>query len=300
MAQDGNSNYRAMVENQIFDGNAVRVRAAGLTRRHMCPAINVADTPRQSHLNADLKTDPGWTGRSRHFQPRINADERRFSAVAMTLSGLSRRQAGPCAPAVTDEDSEVGSHYIAAMKIADRYSYAGRKWVFERVRPVIGGSIGHDAVALKGVDSTKARASLYSTEHEAGRLFGRKQALESPQATIASEKPFIVISACKCLSCASRSAEHHWRRAPRYMATWADAPTSRTSGRQIVVGSIFRRNVTISSQKVVRVVSGLERSEASIVCWPIHLPHALDVAAAGRCVLGQQEGESIRPGSVRF
>ena len=90
------------------------------------------------------------------------------------------------------------------------------------------------------------------------------------------------------------------RRAPRYMATWADAPTSRTSGWQVVVGSTFRRNVTISSQKVVRVVSGLERSEASIVCWPIHLPHALDVAAAGRCVLGQQEGESIRPGSVGF
>ena len=110
---------------------------------------------------------------------------------------------------MADEDFEIGSHYIAAMKIAGRYSYARRKWVFERVRPIIGSSIGHDAVALKGVDSAKARASLYSTEHGEGRLFGRKQALVAPQAIIASEKPFIAISVCKCLPCAGRSAGHH-------------------------------------------------------------------------------------------
>ena len=36
--------------------------------------------------------------------------------------------------------------------------------------------MGDDAVILEGVDSPEARASLYSTVHGAGRLFGRKEA----------------------------------------------------------------------------------------------------------------------------
>src|ERR1700723_2152025 len=122
-------------------------------------------------------------------------------------------------PAVVDEDSELGRRYIAAMQLAGRYSYAGREWVIERVRKIIGGtvtdmvhnhhnyawrenhdgrdlwvvrkgatpafpgqrgfvggSMGDDAVIIEGVDSPEARASLYSTVHGAGRLFGRKEA----------------------------------------------------------------------------------------------------------------------------
>ncbi len=122
-------------------------------------------------------------------------------------------------PAVIDEDSELGRRYIAAMQLAGRYAYAGREWVVERVRRIVGGnvtetvhnhhnyawrethngrdlwvvrkgatpafpgqrgfvggSMGDDAVILEGVDSAQARASLYSTVHGAGRLFGRKEA----------------------------------------------------------------------------------------------------------------------------
>jgi tRNA-splicing ligase RtcB len=122
-------------------------------------------------------------------------------------------------PAVIDEDSELGRRYIAAMQLAGRYSYAGREWVVERVRKIVGGSVtdlvhnhhnyawrethngrdlwvvrkgatpafpgqrgfvggsmGDDAVIIEGVDSPQARASLYSTVHGAGRLFGRNAA----------------------------------------------------------------------------------------------------------------------------
>jgi tRNA-splicing ligase RtcB (3'-phosphate/5'-hydroxy nucleic acid ligase) len=122
-------------------------------------------------------------------------------------------------PTVVDEDSEIGRRYVAAMQLAGRYSYAGREWVIERVRRLIGGtvqdmvhnhhnyawrethggrdlwvvrkgatpalpgqrgfvggSMGDDAVIIEGVDSEEARASLYSTVHGAGRLFGRMQA----------------------------------------------------------------------------------------------------------------------------
>ena len=36
--------------------------------------------------------------------------------------------------------------------------------------------MGDDAVIVEGVDSEEAKASLYSTVHGAGRLFGRKEA----------------------------------------------------------------------------------------------------------------------------
>ncbi len=122
-------------------------------------------------------------------------------------------------PAIVDEDSELGARYIAAMELAGRYAYAGREWVVDRVRKIIGGnllesvhnhhnyawrerhgdrdlwvvrkgatpafpgqkgfvggSMGDDCVILEGVDSEDAKASLYSTVHGAGRLFGRKEA----------------------------------------------------------------------------------------------------------------------------
>jgi tRNA-splicing ligase RtcB (3'-phosphate/5'-hydroxy nucleic acid ligase) len=44
-------------------------------------------------------------------------------------------------PAVVDEDSELGRRYIAAMQLAGRYAYAGREWVVERVRKIIGGAV---------------------------------------------------------------------------------------------------------------------------------------------------------------
>src|SRR5215813_3006777 len=44
-------------------------------------------------------------------------------------------------PAVVDQDSEIGCRYIAAMEIAGRYAYAGREWVIERVRKIIGGAV---------------------------------------------------------------------------------------------------------------------------------------------------------------
>ena len=44
-------------------------------------------------------------------------------------------------PAVVDEDSEIGRRYIAAMQLAGRYAYAGREWVVERVRQIIGGTV---------------------------------------------------------------------------------------------------------------------------------------------------------------
>lgn len=122
-------------------------------------------------------------------------------------------------PTVLDEHSALGQSYIAAMELAGRYAYAGREWVVERVRRIIGGavqesihnhhnyawrethqgrdlwvvrkgatpsapgqrgfvggSMGDDAVIIEGVESAGNAASLYSSIHGAGRVFGRNEA----------------------------------------------------------------------------------------------------------------------------
>lgn len=46
-------------------------------------------------------------------------------------------------PAVVDEGSAVGQSYLTGMELAGRYAYAGREWVVERVRQIIGGAVTH-------------------------------------------------------------------------------------------------------------------------------------------------------------
>jgi tRNA-splicing ligase RtcB (3'-phosphate/5'-hydroxy nucleic acid ligase) len=47
---------------------------------------------------------------------------------------------------------------------------------FPGERGFVGGSMGDDAVIIEGVESEEAKASLYSTVHGAGRMFGRREA----------------------------------------------------------------------------------------------------------------------------
>ncbi len=63
-------------------------------------------------------------------------------------------------PAVVDEDSELGRRYVAAMELAGRYAYAGREWVVERVRRIIGGAV---------VDSVHNRHNYAWRETHGGR-----------------------------------------------------------------------------------------------------------------------------------
>jgi len=44
-------------------------------------------------------------------------------------------------PAVVPDNTPLGEAYIAGMKLAGRYAYAGREWVVERVRQMIGGTV---------------------------------------------------------------------------------------------------------------------------------------------------------------
>jgi len=202
------------VEHELFDdAEAWKASDMGEYRQK---AVNQLGTVGSGNHYVDLMRDEAgfvWIGV--HFGSRGlgHTSATRYLKAAGGKDGMN------VPPAVIDEDSELGRRYIAAMELAGRYSYAGREWVIERVRKVIGGavtdmvhnhhnyawrenhggrdlwvvrkgatpafpgqrgfvggSMGDDAVIIEGVDSEQSKASLYSTVHGAGRLFGRKEA----------------------------------------------------------------------------------------------------------------------------
>lgn len=122
-------------------------------------------------------------------------------------------------PVLVDAYSDLGAGYRAGVALGGLYAYAGREWVVDRVRQIIGGSVtfsvhnhhnfvwleehngvemwvvrkgatpafpgqygfvggsmGDDAVILRGIDSDLSKQSLYSTVHGAGRVMSRMQA----------------------------------------------------------------------------------------------------------------------------
>ena len=202
------------VEHELFDDSeAWRESDMGEYRQK---AVTQLGTVGSGNHYVDLMRDEaGYVWIGVHFGSRGlgHTSATRYLKAAGGKDGMN------VPPAVIDEDSELGRRYIAAMELAGRYSYAGREWVIERVRKIIGGavtdmvhnhhnyawrenhggrdlwvvrkgatpafpgqrgfvggSMGDDAVIIEGVDSEQSKASLYSTVHGAGRLFGRKEA----------------------------------------------------------------------------------------------------------------------------
>lgn len=122
-------------------------------------------------------------------------------------------------PALIETGTDLADEYLAGMELAGLYAYAGREWVVEKVRSIIGGnvletvhnhhnfawkethfgkdmwvvrkgatpafpdqlgfvggSMGDNAVILKGVDNQEAKDAMHSTVHGAGRTMSRTAA----------------------------------------------------------------------------------------------------------------------------
>lgn len=141
----------------------------------------------------------------------------RITTKYLKIAGAKDDMLSP--PALLEADSDVGRGYLAGVQLGGLYAYAGRDWVVEQVRNIIGGavtfsvhnhhnyvwrethggidmwvvrkgatpafpdqygfvggSMGDDAVILRGVDSGESRLAMYSTVHGAGRTMSRNQA----------------------------------------------------------------------------------------------------------------------------
>jgi tRNA-splicing ligase RtcB len=125
------------VEASLFDDNDAW-RAADMVEYRSKAMSQLGTVGGGNHyvdLMHDVVTQNVWIGV--HFGSRGlgHTSATRYLKAAGGTDGMN------VPPAVVDEDSELGRRYIAAMELAGRYSYAGREWVVERVRKIIGGSI---------------------------------------------------------------------------------------------------------------------------------------------------------------
>jgi tRNA-splicing ligase RtcB len=202
------------VEHELFDDAEAWRESDMEAYRHKAVA-QLGTVGSGNHYVDLMRDDEGYVWIGVHFGSRGlgHTSSTRYLTAAGGKDGIN------VPPTVVDEDSEIGRRYIAAMQLAGRYAYAGREWVVERVRQIIGGTItdsvhnhhnyawrerhggrdlwvvrkgatpafpgqrgfiggsmGDDAVIVEGIDSDEAKASLYSTVHGAGRMFGRMEA----------------------------------------------------------------------------------------------------------------------------
>lgn len=162
-----------------------------------------------------FEDEQGFTWIGVHFGSRGLGHK--ITTKYLALAGAKDGMEVP--PALLEADSDQGRGYLAGIELGGLYAYAGREWVVEKVRQIIGGnvtfsvhnhhnyawrethngqdmwvvrkgatpafpgqygfvggSMGDDAVILRGVDSDESRQSLYSTVHGAGRVMSRTEA----------------------------------------------------------------------------------------------------------------------------
>jgi tRNA-splicing ligase RtcB (3'-phosphate/5'-hydroxy nucleic acid ligase) len=124
------------VEHELFDdAEAWRESDMGEYRQK---AVHQLGTVGSGNHYVDLMRDEAgfvWIG--------VHFGSRGFGHTSATryLKAAGGKDGMHVPPALVDEDSEIGRRYIAAMQLAGRYSYAGREWVVERVRRIIGGKV---------------------------------------------------------------------------------------------------------------------------------------------------------------
>src|SRR5580704_512543 len=123
------------VEHELFDdADAWRESDMGEYRQK---AVAQLGTVGSGNHYVDLMADEdGFVWIGVHFGSRGLG----HTSATRYLKAAGGKDGMHVAPAVVDEDSELGRGYIAAMELAGRYAYAGREWVIERVRQIIGGS----------------------------------------------------------------------------------------------------------------------------------------------------------------
>src|ERR1700732_2020456 len=124
------------VEHELFDdGDAWR--ESDMAEYRQKAAAQLGTVGSGNHYVDLMRDEDGLVWIGVHFGSRGLG----HTSAARYLKAAGGKDGMHVAPAIVDEESELGRRYIAAMGLAGRYSYAGREWVIERVRQIIGGSV---------------------------------------------------------------------------------------------------------------------------------------------------------------
>ncbi len=124
------------VEHALFD-DADAWKASGMEDYRQKAMGQLGTVGSGNHYVDLMEDEEGFVWIGVHFGSRGlgHTSATRYLKMAGGKDGMN------VPPAVVDEDSEVGQRYIAAMELAGRYAYAGREWVVERVRKIVGGEV---------------------------------------------------------------------------------------------------------------------------------------------------------------
>ena len=208
-------NNTEKVDHEIFDrGNALWDEAGVKDLKRM--AENQLGTVGSGNHYVDLMEDAeGYVWIGVHFGSRGLGHK----ITTKALKNIGAKDSMDAEPALIELGTDLADEYLAGMQLAGDYAYAGREWVVEKVRSIIGGnvtftvhnhhnfawlerhfdkdmwvvrkgatpafpgqygfvggSMGDNAVILKGVDSDLSRNAMHSTVHGAGRVMSRTAA----------------------------------------------------------------------------------------------------------------------------
>ena len=124
------------VEHELFD-DAEAWTASDMESYRQKAAAQLGTVGSGNHYVDLLRDEDGLVWIGVHFGSRGLG----HTSATQYLKAAGGKNGINVPPALVDEDSELGRRYIAAMQLAGRYAYAGREWVVERVRRIVGGAV---------------------------------------------------------------------------------------------------------------------------------------------------------------
>jgi tRNA-splicing ligase RtcB len=131
------------------------------------------DVPEIGHLKSMARDQLGTVGSGNHYVDLFEDEEgcvwigvhfgsrglgHKTATTFLTLAG--GKDGIDVEPTVLHQASELGAKYIVGMTLAGDYAYAGREWVVERVRAIVGGNV---------VDTVHNHHNYAWREHHGGR-----------------------------------------------------------------------------------------------------------------------------------
>src|SRR5262249_32207402 len=124
------------VEHELFDDDEAWA-ASGMEDMRQKAAAQLGTVGSGNHYGDLMHDQDGFVWIGVHFGSRGlgHPSATRYLKAAGGKDGMN------VPPAVVDEDGEIGIRYLAAMELAGRYAYAGREWVVDRVRRIVGGEV---------------------------------------------------------------------------------------------------------------------------------------------------------------
>lgn len=126
------------VDHELFDKN--ELWASSGMEHYRRKAQDQLGTVGSGNHYVDLMVDEGglvWIGV--HFGSRGLG----HTSATQYLKLAGGKDGMHVPPTVLNVKSELGQRYLSAMELAGQYAYAGREWVVEQVRAMIGGTVLH-------------------------------------------------------------------------------------------------------------------------------------------------------------